>query len=298
MVATAESKGSIVQKPARSVFAVALLNQRSLFRYTRHDIADQCGVSVRDVEAWEKGEAVPDVQRYKRLVGMMRKLASTPPNYSRGTDRATLEDKIVVDIQREALKQKEPEKVPEPESFGAGLRRIRKENGLTTAELADIVGFSKSAVSNWEGDGGNAPAQANLEMIYEVLPELKAAIDVGSVKAPIISRQTSGHKPRHVAQPQLAIVKDETTKPEPVIFDPPPPAPSAPAAVLITKPGDPFADVANRYAAARRSMLLTQRKHAELQGQLADAKLAMEKAREEHDVALAAFDAIAAEPGQ
>lgn len=317
MVAMIQTKAGPVAKPALSVFATALKQERARWKYSRHEIADQCGVRVSDVEAWEKGEAVPDVQRYKRLVGLMRRLANTPPNYSRGTDRATLEDRAVIDIQREALRIKEPEKAPEPELFGAGLRRIRIENKIGQTELGELLGCGGSAVANWEMDR-NPPAADRVPRLYEVLPELKTAIDVGAVKAPeptkaSWSRERSAQfdAARHVEQPALAIVPPEpepkqmttpasesVSEPKQMTTPAPIPPPAPPPAMLITKADDPIADAANRYARARRALLLVKRKHDELIAAVHDARLAMEKANAEHEAALAAFDAVAAEPEQ
>ncbi|MCL2177265.1 MAG: helix-turn-helix domain-containing protein [Firmicutes bacterium] len=36
------------------------------------------------------------------------------------------------------------------EKFGKRLLELRKEKGLTTRQLADKLGFSQTAISNWE----------------------------------------------------------------------------------------------------------------------------------------------------
>lgn len=296
MIAIA-NKGETVPRPAASVFATALKQERARFQYSRHEVADQCGVSVGKIDEWERGESVPDPQRFKRLVGMMRRLAATPPQWGDGS-RSTLADKTALDIQKEVARIKEPERVPEPEEFHIGLKRIREANGISRSAFAELLGLVSGAVGNWEANACG-PSGDNIERIYELLPELKTAVDVGAVKAPVIARKTRGRTPKHLAepaQPTLTLVK---TEPEPVPVNDsvkPEPIPEpAPQPVSYERAPD-LVSLSKRYGKARAAMLVSQRLVEELRGKLADAQVTYDKARAEHDEALAALDAVAAEP--
>lgn len=317
MVAMAQVKAgnsSIVPKPERSIFAQALLQERLLRQYSRHQVADHCGIGVPQYERWEKGEGVPTVQQYKRLCGMFRRLVATPPKYGDGA-RATLQDKAVIDVQRELQReapQQEPEKAPEPETFGAGLARIRRENKMSASELGELLGCGGTAVLHWEADR-NSPAGDKVQRLYVILPELKTAVDVGAVKKPDIKRGAWSYEraeqtnaalplPAEPAQPQLAIVKPElksesvkptlNTEPAPAIAEERKPAQPAAPAMRVTKPGDPVADASNRYASARLNWLRATKAMNAAMAALADARLAHEKAQREHDEAQAALDAL------
>jgi transcriptional regulator with XRE-family HTH domain len=247
---------------------------------------------------------------------MFRRLVATPPKYSDGA-RATLQDKAVIDVQREVMREnqhKEPEKVPEPETFGAGLRRIRLENKLSATELGDLLGLrGGTAVLHWEADR-NSPAADMLARLYVVLPELKAAVDVGAVKAPDVKRQAwstaraAAHRAAEPVQPQLAIVQPEpelvkpalNTEPAPMItpeehariMSERKPAQRAEPAMKITKPGDPVADASNRYAQARLTWLRAMKAYNTAEAALAAAREARDKAQREHDEAQAQLDAL------
>jgi transcriptional regulator with XRE-family HTH domain len=237
------------------------------------------------------------VQQFKRLVGKFRKLAATPPNYSTGTERTTLAEKALADIQREALQNREPEKIPEPESFGSGLRRIRNENRVSAAVLGEIVGTVGGAISNWESDR-NAPCGENLEKLYAALPELKAAVDVGAVKPPVMKRPGAAGK--LATTPTLVVVKSEpieepieepantnadarAREPEQLELEP----------ETLSKASTTLADAAVRFAEARVAMQLAKQRHEAAVAALHAAERAWREAEHAHDEALQALDGIA-----
>lgn len=53
-------------------------------------------------------------------------------------------------------------------SWGANIRLIRKAKGLTQKQLADAIGLTQSAVSQWEG-GEAAPTVQNQLKIAKAL---------------------------------------------------------------------------------------------------------------------------------
>lgn len=163
-------------------FPLALLVERQRFQLTRRSVADQCGVAQREVEAWEKGERIPDRQTFKRLCGMMRRLVSTPPTWSAPRDdgEPSLEAITITVDRADTVATQRP---PTPESFGAGLRRIREDNGCTIETVAELLGLTGQAVSNWE-TGVSTPVLENLQKLLEMLPELRVALNTGAVVQP------------------------------------------------------------------------------------------------------------------
>jgi predicted transcriptional regulator len=61
-------------------------------------------------------------------------------------------------------------------SVGKVIRDARNEAGLTMQELADIVGVTPGAVSNWE-NGWTEPGEPSLESLAENLPTFKSWLD-------------------------------------------------------------------------------------------------------------------------
>lgn len=265
----------IPSKPAASAFSQNLVRQRVRFDTSRHAVADHCGVSVSKIESWERGEAVPDPATFKRLCGMFRQLAGTPPNYS--SPIATIGEAIAAKIQNE--NKPTPPKPKPIEEFGVALRRIRAANGMTQAGLAKLFGMANSAMTNWE-KGTNKPTADNLARLFEVLPELKAAIDAGVVKA----IEVRDVKLRRL-EPKLAIVPvvpvNENKAPEPV--------------AIVSPPIDVLAA---RYGNARALRL---RKHRELEilrCRIGDLEHELARLAIEEDTALAALDAVAGDPSK
>lgn len=264
-------------------FAIALQRERQRHHASRYEVADACGCSQRDVERWERGEAVPSVQQFKRLVGKYRRLAATPPNYSTGTERTTLAEKALADIQRDALQTKEePEKLPEPVSFGSGLKRIRLENKVSAATLGEIVGLVGTAIANWEADR-NAPSQANLEKLYSALPELKAAVDVGAVNKPLQKRPGP-------AAPTLVVVKSEPVEEEPANTNATKPEPAGPEPA---KPAPTLAEAATKYAEVRVAMHAAKLRFEAAAAALEAAEIAWQESKKAHLDALKALDDLA-----
>lgn len=54
-------------------------------------------------------------------------------------------------------------------TLGARIRQARQAAGLSQAELADILGITRSACSQWEADKGTGPRRARLETLAEAL---------------------------------------------------------------------------------------------------------------------------------
>jgi len=51
------------------------MRERARLQLSRRQIADRCGVGVDVVKRWERGDATPSTQQFKRLVTMMVRLA-------------------------------------------------------------------------------------------------------------------------------------------------------------------------------------------------------------------------------
>ena len=54
-------------------------------------------------------------------------------------------------------------------TLGARIRQARQTAGLSQAELADTLGITRSACSQWESDQGTGPRRARLEALAEAL---------------------------------------------------------------------------------------------------------------------------------
>lgn len=61
-----------------------------------------------------------------------------------------------------------PASEPGDESFGGRLHRLRKERGLTQAQIATLLGVSKPTVWAWE-QGRARPVESRLDALAEVL---------------------------------------------------------------------------------------------------------------------------------
>lgn len=275
----------MTQKPALSIFARALVEQRARHGYSRHAIANHCGVSTSKIAEWEDGTGIPDPQTFKRLRGMLPRLIATPPNWG-PQPFGSIADREVAKVKAEAAAIK-PEPKPEPEEFGDALRRIRKAQGMTQKELGAVFGLVGSAITNWE-QGSNGPTSENISRLYDLLPELKAAVDAGTVKAPIV-REFSV-KPGRKTNAPIAIVKEIATTTAPVIVAPLPANDERKAPTLD--------ELAAQYGKARAGKLRKQRELDELRGKIADLSHEVERLAAEEDRALAALDAVAAEPGK
>jgi len=174
--------------PAKTDFQQALLIQRARLQLKRREIANQCAVPEDTVYRWERGESVPNVQQFKRLVGLMRRMISHPPAW--GVMAGSIVASTRFDQQRAELadfekenRHIEPEVRPPPVTFGAGLRAAREENESYQKDLGEVIGVEQSTISAWERDE-TLPVQDNLNKLFMVLPELKAGIDTGAVMRP------------------------------------------------------------------------------------------------------------------
>lgn len=169
-------------------FSTAFMRERARLKMSRRDLADRAGVSEAVIQRWERGEAIPNVEQFRRLIGKLRRLAAFPPawgHYGTQIVEGTFEQarsELEADL-RESPRWDEQER-PEPEVFGDGLRRVREENEVTQGELAELLDLTGQAISQWETEN-STPVQVNLDKLYGVLPELKAGVDIGAIKRPV-----------------------------------------------------------------------------------------------------------------
>lgn len=174
--------------PPRLPFPQAFMRERARYQLTRHQIAQHVGVAQDVVKRWERGEAVPNIQQFKRLISRLPRIAPHAPEWARFGDAVfdgryeEHKAELDRDIAKLDARGKFEEK-PEPEWFGIGLKRVREENDVTQAELGEILGLTGPAVAAWENEV-NCPVEVNLDRLYAVLPELKAGIETGAIKRP------------------------------------------------------------------------------------------------------------------
>lgn len=54
-------------------------------------------------------------------------------------------------------------------TIGSRIKQARQSLGLSQAELADALGITRSACSQWEADVGTGPRRVRLERLAELL---------------------------------------------------------------------------------------------------------------------------------
>jgi len=173
-------------------FHDALMRERARMQIDRRTVADRCGVGENVVKRWERGEAIPSRQQFKRLVTMLRRVAPHIPEWGTFADEIVTGEDAPEREEYQGHARRENERLdkigadlrPPPESFGAGLRRVREENEVTQDELGEVLGLTGGAVGYWERDNA-MPIQVNLDKLYTVLPELKAGVETGAIKRPV-----------------------------------------------------------------------------------------------------------------
>lgn len=174
----------------RIQFPEALMRERARYRITRTDLARFVGVAEEVVKRWERGDAIPAKDQFRRLIARLPRLTPYPPStMSLAGDIVTgnldaRAEEVRIDIAKLADSGQlvEPPKPPRQE-FGDGLKRVREENEISQAELGELLGLGGNAVGAWESEV-NCPVIPNLSKLLEVLPELKAGIETGAIKRP------------------------------------------------------------------------------------------------------------------
>lgn len=173
--------------PPSVPFPVGLMRERARMGLSRKDVADQAGVPVGTVKRWERGEATPSVQQFKRIQGQMRRLAASVPDWQKYALVPGAQEYVdaKAEFAREGLEawREDPPQRPTPITFGAGLRKAREENDTERYVLAELLGLTVPAITQWEDDDAQ-PVQANLVRLFQLLPELEAAVSVGVVMRP------------------------------------------------------------------------------------------------------------------
>lgn len=282
----------------RVPFPEALMRERARLQLSRREVADQCGVAQGVVKRWERGEAIPSTQQFKRLVGMMVRLAPHAPDW--GWAGAAVVDGRMLQQREEmaaSLKELRESHVepprPPPQSFGDGLRRVREDNEITQDELGELLGVSGAAVSAWETDT-NCPVQPNLDKLCEVMPELRAGFECGAIKRPASQDRpvpvgSNGRPPGQYPRAStidtalaMAIESSEDERarppaPRPPRHDPPVP-PEPPPIPAPLAPQLPLIELANAYAHARVNTLVARRTFEAVQLELQRAQKALDEA--------------------
>lgn len=151
-----------------------------------HEVSDQAGVSKKELRSWERDEARPTPQQFKRLAGLMKRLEplkyqlvhSDAVEYQMATEvarRAEAGDDLrILPARFEVVAGPNPIGVvlqAAPASFSDGLAYWRKYEGLTQQEIAELCGVTDSSVADWES-GRNTPVRVNWEKLHELFPKL------------------------------------------------------------------------------------------------------------------------------
>lgn len=165
------------------------MRERARLQKSRRDVADRCGVSEGVVKRWERGESIPSNQQFKRLVGIMVRIAPHAPDWG-SFEGSVLSGRLdekredITEYIRDIERRAGPfQPKPPAEPFGTGLRRVREENEVSQSELAELLDLTGQAVSAWEAEN-TTPVQVNLDKLYAVLPELKAGVEMAAIMKP------------------------------------------------------------------------------------------------------------------
>lgn len=166
------------------------MRERARYQISRSEIAKHVGVQEKVVQKWERGETIPSVQQFKRLIGRLPRVAPFAPTWGWAQD-AVMRGEGEFEKHLEATAQEvrrmetrgEIAEKPPAEEFGPGLKRVREENEISQEELGELLGISGQSVSQWE-TSEVCPVIPNLDKLYTVMPELKAGIETGAIKRP------------------------------------------------------------------------------------------------------------------
>lgn len=173
---------------SRISFPEAFMRERARYQISRAQIAQHVGVGAGVIRRWERGEAIPNIQQFKRLISRLPKVAPFAPDWGRFGE-AVLDGRLdahrseLAAFVEDAKRRGELDPKPKAQTFGEGLKRCREENEVTQDELGELLGITGQAVSQWETEDC-APVIPNLEKLYQVLPELQAGVETGAVRRP------------------------------------------------------------------------------------------------------------------
>jgi transcriptional regulator with XRE-family HTH domain len=156
----------------------ALLRARMGRDLSHRELAERCGVTAKDIAAWERDEGRPQGARLARLYGSLAEMrayrhllpqeVNAHPEVVKAEAAAVPLDNAEQEDVRALLEKPEAR----PRTFGEGLRRARTRAGLSQLELGELVGVGHSPPSTWELNN-SVPILAHYQKLVELLPELK-----------------------------------------------------------------------------------------------------------------------------
>lgn len=123
-------------------YGEAVRAERRLRNMSRNKLARIAGCGVDAVRALEDGERAPTKRVLARMLGALPRLRGVSLPQCAG-----------------------------PADFAAALASAREGAGLSRTELAELVGVSESAVTNWESRG-YCPIKIHYERLLDLLPDL------------------------------------------------------------------------------------------------------------------------------
>lgn len=172
-------------KVTSTPFSTALVRERARLQMDRAFVAKHVGCSAREVRRWERVEAIPSVHQFKKLIGIIRRLSAHTPDWAMTATMDGGLDAVRAELAEASRRADELGLDPKPpsQSFAAGLRRVREDNEITLDELGELLGVSGAAVGAWENEL-YSPVTINLELLFEVMPELKAGVETGAIRRP------------------------------------------------------------------------------------------------------------------
>lgn len=148
--------------PAFTFFGQALQKVRDADGLTEREAADMMGVQKVQWRYWEKGDYLPAMATYKKLLELWPELEAAPA-LSR-TGRALGQPACPVPVK----------KTTASDYFGRALYTIRVDNNLSMQEAAERVGKRTYNWSKWEA-GDMMPLAMTYRKLIAEWPELQAA---------------------------------------------------------------------------------------------------------------------------
>lgn len=221
-----------------TAFGRALADARRAKSYSPGKVANQAGMSVSLYAGIESGSSCPSASVFKRLSGMFPTLKHW--NGALVSYRQTFEP--AAETPATPLEKSFPAAFNPPRlAFEVALRHARTANGLSMAQLAELLDVTSGAVGFWES-GEHAPILDHLKKLQDLFPALleaepprarditKPVGRVGAIGASGVSLHLVPDPSPLPSEPPAALVSGEapTLPPE----EPPTMVPAAPTTAL------------------------------------------------------------------
>lgn len=132
---------------------------------TARSLAHMCKVSVGEVDSWFRGEKLPEIRAFARVVFVFPNLRHLKPQLIEAHRVAWLRDHPAQPPQPEVTTTRRPE------HFGLELAALRSADGLSQQDIADLLKVTNQAVSAWEASV-STPVREHYDALVQIWSEL------------------------------------------------------------------------------------------------------------------------------